>query len=220
MKKTLFYGTLLFCGLATACTQDKQPQTATSENVAENSETSIANMIAMIDTVSIFAQYDMVADMLKELEAVEKKLMNDLQAQAKRFQDEYENYLKVGSTMTLSEQKKKEEQLGARQQQLQQLDVEKKILEQNQLEVKLADELLSKTLEKYNKLANSLETQKKEILNKAKSDAKKILDDANKLVEKTIRDIKEAGAEKQAERSYETASIPSSPDASCRNRPR
>ncbi len=122
MKKTLFYGTLLFCGLATACTQDKQPQTATSENVAENSETSIANMIAMIDTDSIFAQYDMVADMLKELEAVEKKLMNDLQAQAKRFQDEYENYLKVGSTMTLSEQKKKEEQLGARQQQLQQLE--------------------------------------------------------------------------------------------------
>ncbi len=84
------------------------------------------------------------------------------------------------------------------EQQLQQLDVEKKILEQNQLEVKLADELLSKTLEKYNKLTYSLETQKKEILNKAKSDAKKILDDANKLVEKTIRDIKEVGAEKQA----------------------
>ncbi|MCL2682428.1 MAG: Smr/MutS family protein [Bacteroidales bacterium] len=84
------------------------------------------------------------------------------------------------------------------EQQLQQLNVEKKILEQNQLEVKLADELLSQTLEKYNKLAYSLETQKKEILNKAKSDAKKILDDANKLVEKTIRDIKEAKAEKTA----------------------
>jgi len=82
--------------------------------------------------------------------------------------------------------------------QLQQLDVEKKILEQNQIEVKLADELLSKTLEKYNKLAHSLETQKKEILNKAKADAKKILDDANKLVEKTIRDIKESQAEKEA----------------------
>ncbi|MCL2414981.1 MAG: endonuclease MutS2, partial [Bacteroidales bacterium] len=82
--------------------------------------------------------------------------------------------------------------------QLQQLDVEKKILEQNQLEVKLADELLSKTLEKYNKLAHSLETQKKEILNKAKTEAKKILDDANKLVEKTIREIKESQAEKTA----------------------
>jgi DNA mismatch repair protein MutS2 len=87
------------------------------------------------------------------------------------------------------------------EQQLQQLETEKKILEQNQIEVKLADELLSKTLEKYNKLAHSLETQKKEILNKAKSDAKKILDDANKLVEKTIRDIKEAKAEKQATQS-------------------
>jgi len=82
--------------------------------------------------------------------------------------------------------------------QLQQLDVEKKILEQNQLEVRLADELLSKTLEKYNKLAHSLETQKKEILNKAKAEAKKTLDDANRLVEKTIRDIKEANAEKIA----------------------
>jgi DNA mismatch repair protein MutS2 len=84
------------------------------------------------------------------------------------------------------------------EQQLQQLNVEKKILEQNQLEVKLADELLSQTLEKYNKLAYSLETQKKEILNKAKNEAKKILDDANKLVEKTIREIKEAKAEKSA----------------------
>jgi DNA mismatch repair protein MutS2 len=84
------------------------------------------------------------------------------------------------------------------EQQLQQLETEKKILEQNQLEVKLADELLSKTLEKYNKLAHSLETQKKEILNKAKTDAQKILADANKLVEKTIRDIKEANAEKSA----------------------
>jgi DNA mismatch repair protein MutS2 len=86
------------------------------------------------------------------------------------------------------------------EQQLQQLNVEKKILEQNQLEVKLADELLSQTLEKYNKLANSLETQKKEILNKAKNEAQKILDDANKLVEKTIRDIKEVKAEKTATR--------------------
>ena len=84
------------------------------------------------------------------------------------------------------------------EQQLQQLNVEKKILEQNQLEVRLMDELLSKTLEKYNKLDHSLETQKKEILNKAKFDAQKILDDANKLVEKTIRDIKEAHAEKSA----------------------
>jgi DNA mismatch repair protein MutS2 len=82
------------------------------------------------------------------------------------------------------------------EQQLQQLNVEKKILEQNQLEVKLADELLAQTLEKYNKLAYSLETQKKEILNKAKNEAQKILDDTNKLIEKTIRDIKEAKAEK------------------------
>jgi DNA mismatch repair protein MutS2 len=84
------------------------------------------------------------------------------------------------------------------EQQLQQLNVEKKILEQNQIEVKLADELLAQTLEKYNKLAYSLETQKKEILNNAKVEAKKILDDANKLVEKTIRDIKEVKAEKTA----------------------
>ena len=44
-----------------------------------------------------------------------------MQKQAQDFQTEYENYLKVGATMTLSEQRKKEEYLTQKRENLEQL---------------------------------------------------------------------------------------------------
>jgi outer membrane protein len=116
MKKTPIYVALILGGIAASCqTKPAEPSVV----VAASTE---AITIAMIDTDSIFANYDMVADVMKELESVDKKLSDDLQRQIKNFQTDYENYLKVGATMTLSEQKKKEEQLQNRQQDLQQLE--------------------------------------------------------------------------------------------------
>ncbi len=116
MKKTLIYVALILAGMTWSCqTKETKPEVKTTVSTD-------AITIAMIDTDSIFANYDMVADVMKDLEGVDKKLSDDLQRQAKNFQTDYENYLKIGGTLTLSEQKKKEEQLQKRQQDLQQLE--------------------------------------------------------------------------------------------------
>lgn len=80
-----------------------------------------AMTVATVNTDTLFARYKMVEDVTAELEKTEKKLQADLQKQAQDFQTEYENYLKVGATMTLSEQRKKEEYLTQKQQNLEQL---------------------------------------------------------------------------------------------------
>ncbi|MDR2907715.1 MAG: OmpH family outer membrane protein [Bacteroidales bacterium] len=118
MKKTCIYVALILGGIVTGC-QTKNSET-TPVAVTASSDSTIT--IATIDTDSIFANYDMVADVMKELDGVDRKLSGDLEQRAKNFQTDYENYLKVGATMTLSEQKKKEEQLQQRQQELQQLE--------------------------------------------------------------------------------------------------
>ncbi|MDR1739916.1 MAG: OmpH family outer membrane protein [Bacteroidales bacterium] len=74
--------------------------------------------IATVNTDSLSANFDMVAEITKEIEATGKKLEGDLRRQMTAFQSDYENYLKIGATMTLSEQKKKEAQLESRQQEL------------------------------------------------------------------------------------------------------
>ncbi len=77
-------------------------------------------------------------------------------------------------------------------------DLEKKnsvlanLLEQNE---KKAEELAN-LKEKYELLRIDLRSNKQQILNDAKSEAKKIILEANKLIEKTIRDIKESKADK------------------------
>lgn len=77
--------------------------------------------VATVNTDTLFARYQMVEDVTAELEKTEKKLQADLQKQAQDFQTEYENYLKVGATMTLSEQRKKEEYLTQKRESLEQL---------------------------------------------------------------------------------------------------
>ena len=45
-------------------------------------------------------------------------MANDIQNQGNRWQQDYDNYLQVGATMTLTEQHRKEEDLSRRQQDL------------------------------------------------------------------------------------------------------
>lgn len=77
--------------------------------------------VATVNTDTLFTRYKMVEDVTAELERTERKLQTDLQKQAEDFQKEYENYLKVGATMTLSEQRKKEEYLTQKRESLEQL---------------------------------------------------------------------------------------------------
>lgn len=79
---------------------------------------------------------------------------------------------------------------------LMQLDVEMESLRKKEHEFRIADDLLNEVVQKYQKLTNELEGHKKEFLNDARMQAKAILDNANKLIEKTIQNIVEAQAEK------------------------
>jgi len=81
-------------------------------------------------------------------------------------------------------------------QQLQQLETDKILLQRKQQKVETVDSQLSRTVEKYTDLLNRLEKEKKQIIADAKLEALRIIEDSNKAVEKTIREIKEANAEK------------------------
>lgn len=82
--------------------------------------------------------------------------------------------------------------------QLQDLEVEKSELEKKKTEFQFADELLAETIEKYQALYEDVERSRKDILNQAMREAKNILDGSNKVIEKTIREIRETQAEKEA----------------------
>lgn len=95
-----------------------------------------------------------------------------------------------------------EEKAGKQQvsfdQQLQQLEIEKEELDKKRRELELADELLTTALKKYQDLYNKLETNRKEILRKAREEASDLLKQTNRLIERTIAEIKKAQAEKEA----------------------
>ena len=82
-------------------------------------------------------------------------------------------------------------------QQLQQLEIDKIKLQKQQHKADSSDASLTKMIDEYSELIGELERSKKEIMKDAKEQALKIIEASNKAVEKTIRDIKEAGAEKE-----------------------
>ena len=83
------------------------------------------------------------------------------------------------------------------EQQLQQLEVDKKAIKKKERELQVADTLLSEVVEKYKKLLNELEGKKKQYLRDAANEAQELIDKANSSIERTIREIKEAQAEKE-----------------------
>ncbi|MFN2396108.1 MAG: endonuclease MutS2, partial [Bacteroidales bacterium] len=84
--------------------------------------------------------------------------------------------------------------------QLQDLELKKIQIEEKEKQLKTGDNFLSEMIEKYEKLNNDLEQRKNEILNEARRDAKKILSDSNRMLEKTIREIRESQADKEKTR--------------------
>ena len=83
------------------------------------------------------------------------------------------------------------------EQQLQQLEVDKKAIKKKERELQVADTLLSEVVEKYKKLLSELEGKKKQYLRDAAREAQELIDKANSSIERTIREIKEAQAEKE-----------------------
>lgn len=84
--------------------------------------------------------------------------------------------------------------------QLQQMELDKKEIERQRTELSVQDNLLNEVVEKYQALLAQLESQKKEIIAKARQEARDIIADSNKAVERTISDIRTAQADKQRTR--------------------
>jgi DNA mismatch repair protein MutS2 len=81
-------------------------------------------------------------------------------------------------------------------QQLQQLETDKLMLQKQKQKVETTDDRLSRTVEKYTNLLNELEKSKKQFIADAKKEALHIIENSNKEVERTIREIKEVQADK------------------------
>lgn len=80
--------------------------------------------------------------------------------------------------------------------QLQQLEIEKKEIRKKEYELKVADKLLDEVVTKYKTQLADIERNKNKLLKEASREAQEIIDRANAKIEKTIREIKEAQAEK------------------------
>ncbi len=81
--------------------------------------------------------------------------------------------------------------------QLQQLEVDKKALRKKEQDLRIADSLLSEVVTKYKNLLTELESKKKQYLRDAATEAQELIQKANSQIERTIREIKEAKAEKE-----------------------
>jgi len=81
-------------------------------------------------------------------------------------------------------------------QQLQQLETDKLSLEKKERKLEEMDKQLSELVEKYSNLLEDVKQNKKHIIDKAKQEAFEIVASSNKAIEKTIKEIKEVGADK------------------------
>ena len=80
---------------------------------------------------------------------------------------------------------------------LQELETEKAALLEKKTGMRVADEFLNEMIEKYTLLNKELKSEKETIIKKAKDEAASIIDQSNKLIENTIRGIRESQADKQ-----------------------
>ncbi|NDV45952.1 endonuclease MutS2 [Paludibacter sp. 221] len=83
---------------------------------------------------------------------------------------------------------------------LQDIVRDKRYWENKRQQIRVKEKRLQETLDKYESELNDVNKQRKEILSKAKSEAHTLLSEANAKIENTIREIKEADAEKERTR--------------------
>jgi DNA mismatch repair protein MutS2 len=80
---------------------------------------------------------------------------------------------------------------------LKELEIEKKIFAEKNVQNAQTERALKQNLEQYTQLKELLESQKKTILNTAKIEAKTLVKEANQKIEKAIKDIREFKADKE-----------------------
>ena len=80
---------------------------------------------------------------------------------------------------------------------LQELELEKEEVEHKMRELQHTDEALSSLVEKYEALNKRLQADKLRIIAQAKKDAKEILRESNRSIERAIKEIRESAADKE-----------------------
>jgi len=83
------------------------------------------------------------------------------------------------------------------EQKLRSITRDKQYWEEKRAKIKVTDKRLEDITAKYEAELTDIQRRRKAIINEAKDEAKQILDDANKRIERTIFEIKEAQAEKE-----------------------
>lgn len=84
--------------------------------------------------------------------------------------------------------------------QLQQIELDKQEIARQRTELEVSDNFLNEVISKYQTLTDKLEEKKYGILSEARQQARQIIADANRTVERTIADIKESNAERERTR--------------------
>ncbi len=82
-------------------------------------------------------------------------------------------------------------------QQLQQLEIEKKEVVEKQKYIEATERKLKELTEKYSAAMEKFEANRAGLLKDARKEAAKIIEDSNKLIENTIKEIRETQAEKE-----------------------
>ncbi len=80
---------------------------------------------------------------------------------------------------------------------LTELELDKKFYREKNKELQVTQQQLDKTLKEYEKLKDFLETNRKQLMNEAKVQAKSLLKDVNQKIEGVIKEIKDSQAEKE-----------------------
>ncbi|GAB4040178.1 endonuclease MutS2 [Spirosoma gilvum] len=81
---------------------------------------------------------------------------------------------------------------------LKELDIEKRVFSEKNLEISINQRKLAQQLAEYTALKTRLDNEQKKIVNDAKLKAKTLVQEANQRIENTIREIKENKAERTA----------------------
>lgn len=100
--------------------------------------------IAYVDTDSIMLQYEYAKDLEQGLKSYQKQLESSYEGQLRKLQTDFENYQKTGDKLTLTEQRRKEEDLMKRQQEL------------PEVQQRMMSQLQERQLEDNKKLLNSV----------------------------------------------------------------
>lgn len=124
------------------------PNKKTTENTTPKTVDKVT--FAYVNTDTIMEHYDFVLDVQVDLANYEKVLQNQYAARVQGFEKEYNDYIKraTANLLTLDQQKKKEEELSKKQQEISGLET--------QLSMQLQEEKLKRNMEVHDTIVNNI----------------------------------------------------------------